>query len=148
MRAARALWRRLAEAGVFALAVRRRTRGSGPLPVELAVAFVELGRHAVPGPLVETVAAAALLAGLTDPGAGQAAAPGAGLGRGDGDAARRGRRRTPWTRTRRRRRLTLSADGNCGWRPAHGPVRPSARPGPPPRPPRPGGELARRAAPR
>lgn len=29
--------------------------------MELAVAFVELGRHAVPGPLVETVAAAVLL---------------------------------------------------------------------------------------
>jgi hypothetical protein len=43
----------------------RRTKGLGPLPVELAVAFVELGRHAVPGPLVETVMAAAL---LTEPG--------------------------------------------------------------------------------
>ncbi|MFJ9632931.1 acyl-CoA dehydrogenase family protein [Streptomyces sp. NPDC101175] len=57
----RALWRRIAGAGVFALAVPEAYEGLGPRPVELAVAFVELGRHAVPGPLVETVAAAALL---------------------------------------------------------------------------------------
>ncbi|MBK3578148.1 acyl-CoA/acyl-ACP dehydrogenase [Streptomyces sp. MBT65] len=61
----RALWRRVADAGVFALAVPEAYEGLGPRPVELAVAFVELGRHAVPGPLVETVAAAAL---LTEPG--------------------------------------------------------------------------------
>ncbi|MEV0277056.1 acyl-CoA dehydrogenase family protein [Streptomyces sp. NPDC050610] len=56
----RALFGRLSEAGVFALAVPEAYGGMGPLPVELAVSFVELGRHAVPGPLVETVAAAAL----------------------------------------------------------------------------------------
>ncbi|MFJ6575093.1 acyl-CoA dehydrogenase family protein [Streptomyces sp. NPDC091368] len=62
----RALWSRLAEAGVFALAVPERHEGLGPLPVELAVAFTELGRHAVPGPVVETVAVAALLDRLGD----------------------------------------------------------------------------------
>lgn len=62
----RALWRRVAGAGVFALAVPEAYEGLGPRPVELAVAFVELGRHAVPGPVVETVAAAALLAALDD----------------------------------------------------------------------------------
>ncbi|MEU2236283.1 acyl-CoA dehydrogenase family protein [Streptomyces vietnamensis] len=62
----RALWSRLAEAGVFALAVPERHDGLGPLPVELAVAFTELGRHAVPGPAVETVAAAAFLDRLDD----------------------------------------------------------------------------------
>ncbi|MEU5216896.1 acyl-CoA dehydrogenase family protein [Streptomyces sp. NPDC020807] len=62
----RALWSRLADAGVFALAVPERHEGLGPLPVELAVAFTELGRHAVPGPVVETVAAAALLDRLGD----------------------------------------------------------------------------------
>ncbi|GEC04100.1 putative acyl-CoA dehydrogenase FadE [Streptomyces spinoverrucosus] len=56
----RALWSRIAEAGVFALAVPEEYDGLGARPVELAVAFVELGRYAVPGPLVETVAAAAL----------------------------------------------------------------------------------------
>ncbi|MFF9197919.1 acyl-CoA dehydrogenase family protein [Streptomyces sp. NPDC014779] len=61
---ARALWTRLGGAGVFALAVPEAYEGVGPLPVELAHAFVELGRHAVPGPLVETVAAGALLAEL------------------------------------------------------------------------------------
>ncbi|AJF68884.1 acyl-CoA dehydrogenase family protein [Streptomyces vietnamensis] len=62
----RALWSRLAEAGVFALAVPERHDGLGPLPVELAVAFTELGRHAVPGPVVETVSAAAFLDRLDD----------------------------------------------------------------------------------
>ncbi|BDH12042.1 acyl-CoA dehydrogenase family protein [Streptomyces hygroscopicus] len=57
----RELWARVAAADVFALAVPERHRGVGPLPVELALSFVELGRHAVPGPLVETVAAAAFL---------------------------------------------------------------------------------------
>ncbi|MFE0135542.1 acyl-CoA dehydrogenase family protein [Streptomyces sp. NPDC059037] len=62
----RAVWGRLADAGVFALAAPEEYEGLGPLPVEVAVAFVELGRHAVPGPVVETVAAAALLARLAD----------------------------------------------------------------------------------
>lgn len=62
--AGRALWGRLAEAGVFALGVPEAYEGLGPLPVELALAFVELGRHAVPGPVVETAAAAALLGRL------------------------------------------------------------------------------------
>ncbi|MCT4355162.1 acyl-CoA/acyl-ACP dehydrogenase [Streptomyces sp. Je 1-79] len=60
----RALWSRLAEVGVFALAVPEPYEGMGPLPVELATAFVELGRHGMPGPVVETVAASALLAEL------------------------------------------------------------------------------------
>ncbi|MGW3411260.1 acyl-CoA dehydrogenase family protein [Streptomyces sp. NPDC000888] len=64
----RTLWSRLADAGVFALAVPEAYEGVGPLPVELAVAFVELGRHGVPGPLVETVAAAALLSELGESG--------------------------------------------------------------------------------
>ncbi|MEU7146895.1 acyl-CoA dehydrogenase family protein [Streptomyces sp. NPDC045470] len=62
----RAVWRRLGEAGVFGLAVPERYGGSGFLPVELVVAYVEAGRHAVPGPLVETAAAAALLGRLGD----------------------------------------------------------------------------------
>ncbi|MFI1302891.1 acyl-CoA dehydrogenase family protein [Streptomyces sioyaensis] len=60
-RPGRELWARIAEAGVFGLAVSARHGGMGLLPAELAVAFHELGRHAVPGPLVETVAAAAFL---------------------------------------------------------------------------------------
>lgn len=57
----RQLWGRLADVGLFALAVPEKYAGLGLLPVELAAAFVELGRHAVPGPLVEMVAAAVLL---------------------------------------------------------------------------------------
>ncbi|MGW7414260.1 acyl-CoA dehydrogenase family protein [Streptomyces sp. NPDC054863] len=59
----RALWARIAEAGVFALAVPEPYEGVGVLTVELALALRELGRHVVPGPYVETAAAAVLLAG-------------------------------------------------------------------------------------
>ncbi|WP_449066466.1 acyl-CoA dehydrogenase family protein, partial [Planomonospora algeriensis] len=59
-----ALRRSLAEAGVFAPAVPEAAGGAGPLPVELVTAFHELGRHAVPGPLAETAAAAELLSRL------------------------------------------------------------------------------------
>ncbi|MEW1755078.1 acyl-CoA dehydrogenase family protein [Streptomyces cyaneofuscatus] len=62
-----ALWRRLADAGVFALAVPEAYGGVGPLPVETAVALVELGRHGVPGPVVESVAAGVLLGAAGGP---------------------------------------------------------------------------------
>ncbi|MEV0639710.1 acyl-CoA dehydrogenase family protein [Streptomyces sp. NPDC050619] len=118
----RALWRRIAEAGVFALAVPEAYEGLGPRPVELAVAFVELGRHAVPGPLVETVTAAAL---LTDAGPAKRLLPSLASGGTmatvalddayalDGDVARA--------------RLTVAADG-LRLAPGHGPVRPSLDP--------------------
>ncbi|ADI04860.1 putative oxidoreductase [Streptomyces bingchenggensis BCW-1] len=70
----RAVWGRLGDAGVFALAVPGAYEGAGPLPVELAVAYVEAGRHGVPGPLVETAAAAVLLATLAERGDAAAAA--------------------------------------------------------------------------
>ncbi|MER7665073.1 acyl-CoA dehydrogenase family protein [Streptomyces sp. NPDC096193] len=62
----RAVWSRLADAGLFALAAPETYDGVGPLPVELALAFTELGRAAVPGPLVETAVVAALLTGLAE----------------------------------------------------------------------------------
>ncbi|MEV0485180.1 acyl-CoA dehydrogenase family protein [Streptomyces sp. NPDC050508] len=131
----RALWRRIAEAGVFALAVPEAYEGLGPRPVELAVAFVELGRHAVPGPLVETVMAAAL---LTEPGlakrllpalaSGEAMATAAPAGSYalDGDAATT--------------RLSWDADG-LRLAPGHGPVRTSLDPARRLTPLLPGGEL-------
>lgn len=51
-----ALWRRLAEVGTTALLVPERADGLEATPVELVVAFESLGRYAVPGPWVETVA--------------------------------------------------------------------------------------------
>lgn len=57
------LWRGLAEAGLFGLAVSEEHGGAGLRPVELALGMVEAGRHAAPGPLVETAAAAVLLGG-------------------------------------------------------------------------------------
>lgn len=51
-----ALWRRLAELGVHGLLVPEEHGGIGADAVDLAVAFEALGYHAVPGPLVESVA--------------------------------------------------------------------------------------------
>ncbi|MBI0316097.1 acyl-CoA dehydrogenase [Streptomyces javensis] len=64
----RAVWGRLADAGVTGLAVPEAYEGVGPLPVELGVAYVAAGRHAVPGPLAETAATAVLLAALAESG--------------------------------------------------------------------------------
>jgi alkylation response protein AidB-like acyl-CoA dehydrogenase len=52
----RELARRLAKVGVSGLAVPERFGGLGAGPVELAVTFEVLGRHAAPGPLVESFA--------------------------------------------------------------------------------------------
>lgn len=125
--AGRALWSRLAWAGVFAPAVPEAYEGMGPLPVEMAVAFVELGRHAVPGPLVETVTAAVLLAGLDDPGPAERLLPALMSGEAmatvapsgsyalDGDVATT--------------RLSLDPDtGELRLSPGHGPVRRSLDP--------------------
>jgi alkylation response protein AidB-like acyl-CoA dehydrogenase len=53
--------RRLAKVGVAGLAVPERFDGMGAGPVELAIVFEQLGRHAVPGPLVESFAAVPVL---------------------------------------------------------------------------------------
>ncbi|MGC0332624.1 alkylation response protein AidB-like acyl-CoA dehydrogenase [Streptomyces sp. SAI-170] len=141
----RALWRRIAEAGVCALAVPEAYGGLGRRPVELAVAFVELGRYAVPGPLVETVTAAALLSdaatesrpegrppqphallpALLDGTSLATLAPENSLAL-DGDTADI--------------RLTLTPDG-LRLSPGHGPVRPSLDPARRRTPLSPGGEL-------
>src|SRR5207245_11007726 len=57
----RELWTAVADAGVFALAVPEEYGGMGVLPVELVTAVHELGRHAMPGPIVESLAATAVL---------------------------------------------------------------------------------------
>ncbi|MGW6354198.1 acyl-CoA dehydrogenase family protein [Streptomyces sp. NPDC055092] len=62
----RTLWSRLGGTGVFALGVPEAFDGAGFLPVELALSYVELGRHGVPGPVVETAAVARLLDCLPD----------------------------------------------------------------------------------
>lgn len=62
-----ALLQQLAETGVTALAVPEEFDGIGAHPADLAVAFIELGRAAVPGPILETAAAVpALLSALND----------------------------------------------------------------------------------
>jgi hypothetical protein len=62
-----ALWRRLADLGVTGLAVPTMRGGLGAGPAELVAACTELGHHAVPGPVAESVAAVpALLTVLDD----------------------------------------------------------------------------------
>ncbi|GAA4724588.1 acyl-CoA dehydrogenase family protein [Phytohabitans rumicis] len=64
-----ALWRRLAATGVTALAIPERHGGAGADPADLVVACEELGHHAMPGPVAESVAAVpTLLAALGDQG--------------------------------------------------------------------------------
>jgi len=63
-----AVWRRLADLGVTALAVPEKWGGLGASPADLAAACAELGHHALPGPVAESIAAVpALLAALDDP---------------------------------------------------------------------------------
>lgn len=57
----RAVWSRLADAGVTALAVPARWDGVEAHPADLVIACEELGRHAVPGPLCESLAAVPVL---------------------------------------------------------------------------------------
>ena len=62
----RKVWRRLADAGVTALGTREEYGGLDAHPVDLVLAFEELGRSAMPGPFVESVAVLpALLAGTS-----------------------------------------------------------------------------------
>ncbi len=60
------LWSRLAEQGVNALVVPDEAGGMGATPVELAIAFELLGRHAVPGPWVESAAYLPLALGSSE----------------------------------------------------------------------------------
>jgi alkylation response protein AidB-like acyl-CoA dehydrogenase len=58
------IWQALAEAGVTGLLVPAEDGGLGADPVDLVIACEEIGHHAVPGPVAESIAAApALLAG-------------------------------------------------------------------------------------
>jgi alkylation response protein AidB-like acyl-CoA dehydrogenase len=62
-----AIWRGLAGLGVTALAVPEKRGGLGASPVDLVVACEELGHHALPGPVAESVAAVpGLLTALID----------------------------------------------------------------------------------
>jgi alkylation response protein AidB-like acyl-CoA dehydrogenase len=64
-----ALWRRLAGLGVTALAVPEKWGGLGASPLYLVAACEELGHHALPGPVAESLAAVpTLLAALADAG--------------------------------------------------------------------------------
>lgn len=56
-----AIWSRLADLGVTALAVPEKYDGIGAHPVDLMVAVERLGRWCVPGPVVESLAVAPVL---------------------------------------------------------------------------------------
>jgi alkylation response protein AidB-like acyl-CoA dehydrogenase len=72
-----AMWRKLAGLGVTALAVPQRWGGLGASLADVAVACEELGHHALPGPVPESVAAVpvllATLAQASGPGESRAA---------------------------------------------------------------------------
>ncbi len=55
------LWQSLAETGVNGLVISEEHDGLGADAVDLVVALEQLGRHAVPGPVVETIAVAPTL---------------------------------------------------------------------------------------
>lgn len=137
----RALWSRLADAGVFALAVPEAYEGVGPLPVELVVASIELGRHAVPGPVVETVAAAALLNALGERGRSEPAKrllPGLASGESVATLAADG----GYALDADVATVVLAVEGeNLRLAPGHGPVRASVDPARRLARPRDGGEL-------
>jgi len=61
------VWQRLAETGVNGLLVPEDHDGLGADAVDLVVAIEQLGRHAVPGPVVETVAVAPVLLATVAP---------------------------------------------------------------------------------
>ncbi len=69
----RELWRELAGLGVFALTLPQRAGGVGLGLGDATLVFEELGRAAVPGPLIGTFLAAGLAAGGADALAGAAA---------------------------------------------------------------------------
>ncbi|AMU64306.1 acyl-CoA dehydrogenase family protein [Mycobacteroides abscessus] len=64
-----AVWSTLAELGVTALAVSEKYDGIGAHPVDLVVALEGLGKWAVPGPVVESVAVAPVLLSSHEDGA-------------------------------------------------------------------------------
>ncbi|MDO3108460.1 acyl-CoA dehydrogenase family protein [Mycobacteroides abscessus subsp. abscessus] len=64
-----AVWSTLAELGVTALAVSEKYDGIGAHPVDLVVALEGLGKWAVPGPVVESVAVAPVLLSRHEDGA-------------------------------------------------------------------------------
>jgi alkylation response protein AidB-like acyl-CoA dehydrogenase len=65
----RDLWRRLGDLGATGLAVGEEFGGMAAHPVDLVVAFVQFGRHVVPGPLVESLAVVPTLLSGTEVGA-------------------------------------------------------------------------------
>ncbi|MCB5905997.1 acyl-CoA dehydrogenase family protein [Streptomyces pinistramenti] len=123
----RKLWQRLAGTGVFALAVPEEHGGVGFLPIELAVAFMELGRYAVPGPAVETVAAAVLLDRLDGPEPAASWLPG--IASGSALASYADAAHGPYALDADVADVTLAVSGDQLRRPAgHGTVQPSLDP--------------------
>ena len=106
------LWQRLAETGVQRPVIPEEHGGLGADAVDLVVAFEQLGRHAVPGPLVESVAVPAALLAAVAPDVVAALAEGRwppSPHRRDAVRARRGRRPTRLVAVGRRRLHSASA---------------------------------------
>lgn len=65
----RKVWERLADLGVHALCVPEDAGGLGASPIDVVVAFEQLGHHLVPGPYVESVVVAPALLQAANPAA-------------------------------------------------------------------------------
>ncbi|MEV0700298.1 acyl-CoA dehydrogenase family protein [Saccharopolyspora sp. NPDC050389] len=63
----RKTWQRLADLGVHALCVPEDAGGLGASPVDVVVAFEQIGHHLVPGPYIESVVVAPALLQAADP---------------------------------------------------------------------------------
>lgn len=61
------LWQRLAETGVTGLLIAEEHGGLGADAIDMVVAVERLGKHAVPGPVAETIAVAPSLLAQADP---------------------------------------------------------------------------------
>lgn len=61
------LWQRLAETGVTGLLISEEHGGLGADAIDMVVAVERLGKHAVPGPVAETIAVAPSLLAQADP---------------------------------------------------------------------------------
>lgn len=60
------MWSLLADLGVLAIVVPERHGGVGGAPIDLALSLEEVGRHALPLPVIETVTATLALAAGPD----------------------------------------------------------------------------------
>jgi alkylation response protein AidB-like acyl-CoA dehydrogenase len=122
-----AVWRKLAGAGVTALAVPERWGGLAASPLDVVIACEELGHHALPGPVAESVAVVPwLITALADDDLSARWLPG--LAAGDLVATLALPPRLPYAADAGAAGLVLLAEGDTLWRAEPGHVHRSVDP--------------------